>query len=74
MGLEQSTSTKTTYQRPGDVEHEERKHNFASFLWDTLNKPPKERKLLFKVDAVSPNFCIFGLVSLCFTIYSCFKF
>ena len=40
---------------PGD-----RKTTWRSYLWDTLDKSPEERRFLFKLDAVILTFASFG--------------
>lgn len=56
----QRISSSLTDQRSNDLERKERKRSLASFLWDTFNKPPEERKLLLKVDAALLTFASFG--------------
>lgn len=36
------------------------KRRFASYLWDTLDKPYEERRLLFKLDAALLSFASLG--------------
>lgn len=36
------------------------KKTWRSYLWDTLDKSPEERRFLFKLDAVILTFASFG--------------
>ncbi|KAL1987548.1 hypothetical protein VTN96DRAFT_3475 [Rasamsonia emersonii] len=67
MGAE--TTTKTAIDRTSTVESVEagdiiqkelKKPKLVSYLWDTFDKPPEERKLLFKLDAAILSFASIG--------------
>ena len=60
MGLPQKELSHLTYHGSQNTEQKGKKQNFAGFLWDTFNKPPEERKLLFKVDTALLTFSSFG--------------
>lgn len=68
MGAE--TTTKTAIDRTSTVESVEagdiiqkelKKPKLVSYLWDTFDKPPEERKLLFKLDAAILSFASIGM-------------
>lgn len=42
------------------VIHKNVKRKWVSYLWDTFDKSPEERKLLFKLDTALLTFASFG--------------
>lgn len=68
MGAE--TVSKTVIERTSTVESVEagdiiqkelKKPKLVGYLWDTFDKPPEERKLLFKLDAAILSFASIGI-------------
>lgn len=43
-----------------DVIKETPKHNWRSYIWDSLDKSPEERRFLFKLDAAVLTFASLG--------------
>jgi ACS family pantothenate transporter-like MFS transporter len=43
-----------------DPVHAKPKRKWQSYIWDTLDKPPEERRLLFKLDAAVLTFATLG--------------
>jgi hypothetical protein len=43
-----------------DPIHAKPKRKWQSYIWDTLDKPPEERRLLFKLDAAVLTFATLG--------------
>lgn len=43
-----------------EIIHTEAKRRWTSYLWDTLDKSPEERRFLFKLDAVLLSFASLG--------------
>lgn len=44
----------------GDIAEKPKKPRFVSYLWDTFDKPPAERRLLGKLDAAIISFGAVG--------------
>jgi ACS family pantothenate transporter-like MFS transporter len=54
------SSTSGEEVRATDLVKEQPKANWKSYLWDTFNKSPEERRFLFKLDAVLLTFASLG--------------
>lgn len=48
---------------PGLVIKEKVKRNWRSYIWDSFDKSPEERKFLFKLDAALLTFASLGMSS-----------
>ena len=49
-----------TPRETSDVASQDGKKTWLSYVWDTLDKSPEERRFLFKLDAVILTFASFG--------------
>jgi ACS family pantothenate transporter-like MFS transporter len=57
-----TTTTDTESAGNGDeIPEEKKKKPWVSYLWDTFDKPPEERKLLSKLDAAILSFASIGM-------------
>jgi ACS family pantothenate transporter-like MFS transporter len=52
LSAARSSSSSSEDDRIARLIKDEPKANWKSYLWDTLNKSPEERRFLFKLDAV----------------------
>ena len=43
-----------------EIVHEKVKRKWVSYIWDTFDKPPEERRFLFKLDAAILTFASLG--------------
>lgn len=51
-----------------DVVQKSPKRNWVSYIWDTFDKSPEERRLLFKLDTAILTFASLGIYSFYFQI------
>jgi len=49
------------YERAQEVIAEEPKRKWQSYIWDTFDKSPEERKFLFKIDTALLTLASFGM-------------
>lgn len=54
------TVSETAEDVPADVVQKEPKKKWVSYIWDTFDKSPEERKLLFKLDSAILTFASLG--------------
>ena len=50
----------------GEIIHDKPKKKWQSYIWDTLDKSPEERRFLFKLDAAIITFACLGECTQCF--------
>ena len=62
MGHPITVADEAVVEAPRDTEiiHKNVKRKWVSYLWDTFDKSPEERKLLFKLDTALLTFASFG--------------
>jgi len=48
-----------------EVIQEKPRRKWQSYIWDTLDKSPEERKFLFKLDSAVITFACLGYFSMC---------
>ena len=57
-----AVADETVVEAPPDTRiiHKNVKRKWVSYIWDTFDKSPEERKLLFKLDTALLTFASFG--------------
>jgi ACS family pantothenate transporter-like MFS transporter len=58
--VEPSPSSAETSSPEGSVVQKEVKRRWLSYIWDTFDKSPEERRLLFKLDTAILTFASLG--------------
>lgn len=61
MGREPSVEEVRAIQLAAEVVKEEPKKRWVSYIWDTFDKSPEERRFLFKLDAAILTFASLGI-------------
>lgn len=64
--LEQRISQEQALERVELIEAEQPKRKSQSYIWDTFDKSPEERRFLFKLDAAILTFASLGITTLAF--------
>ena len=60
-----ATVNESAVEVPGDVVQKEPKRKWVSYIWDTFDKSPEERRLLFKLDSAILTFASLGKFCIC---------
>lgn len=61
MSTPRAEEAAATAESPGPVIEKNKKRRWVSYIWDTFDKSPEERRLLFKLDTAILTFASLGM-------------
>lgn len=61
MSTPRAEEAAATTESPGPVIEKNKKRRWVSYIWDTFDKSPEERRLLFKLDTAILTFASLGM-------------